>query len=100
MVYILHDLHMKTSFFFQLQPKIKELYQAEKENNITAQVAAWISLIFKTILFSTDLYWWRTENKNTVVISNYSILLMLFKRNNIFKSSLIQRYNYDLRQTF
>lgn len=58
MVYILPDLYMKTSFFFQLQPKIKELCQAEKENNITAPVTAWVSLIFKTILFSaTNLYW-------------------------------------------
>lgn len=35
-------IYMKTLFFFQLQAKIKKLFQAERESNITACVAAWI----------------------------------------------------------
>lgn len=40
MMDILHDLYTKTLFFFQLQPKIKKLFQAERES-VTACVAAW-----------------------------------------------------------
>lgn len=44
MVYILHDLYTKTLFFFQLQPKIKKLFQAERKSNITACIAAWVKV--------------------------------------------------------
>lgn len=44
MVYILHDLYTKTLLFFQLQPKIKKLFQAERESNVTACVTAWIKV--------------------------------------------------------
>lgn len=73
MVCILCYFYGKT-FSFQLQAKIKELFQAERKSNITVRAAAWIkkkNLIFITILLSaTDLYWW-TENKTKVLISNY-----------------------------
>lgn len=77
MVCIFYYFYAKT-FLFQLQAKIKKLFQAEIESNITPCADAWIKKKIKSLLLATYLYWW-TVNKTKVLISKYS----LFKRYSI-----------------